>query len=179
MISKKSKTTHKIDTFFAKKAISSEEVKVAADFGLQDKASTVAEAPSESKITSHSAKLLDLSQPDESEFDGPPAKVSSLDSMTTSAQIASAKSAYFLKPDTIHNVFTSQEMFWKFYPNQSVSDISFNSAVIYDRQDIQVVNINRKWVTYNKENKTTLCSFCLMYTFKKSQNMQMMQGCSN
>ena len=129
---RKRMTTHKIDIFFAKKATSSEEVKNAADFGLQDKASTVAEAPSESKITSHSAKLLDLSQPDESEFDGSPAKVSILDSMTTSAHITPAKSAYFLKPDTSHNAFILQEIFWKFYPNQSISNKPFNSAVIYD-----------------------------------------------
>ena len=31
---KKKKTTHNIDTFFAKKATSFEQVKVAADFGL-------------------------------------------------------------------------------------------------------------------------------------------------
>ena len=108
---KKKKTTHIIDTFFAKKATSFEQVKVAADFGLQDKASTVAEAPSESKITPHSDKLLDLSQPVESEFNGPPAKVSRPDSITTSAHITPAKSAYFLKQDISHNAFISQEMF--------------------------------------------------------------------
>ena len=107
---KKKKTTHSIDTFFAKKATSFEQVKVAADFGLQDKASTVAEAPSESKITPHSDELLDLSQPVESEFNGPPAKVSRPDSMTTSAQITPAKSAYFLKQDISHNAFISQGM---------------------------------------------------------------------
>ena len=63
-ISKKRKTTHYIDTFFAKKATTSEQVKDAADFGLQDKASTVEEAPSESKITPHSAEPLDLFQTD-------------------------------------------------------------------------------------------------------------------
>ena len=105
---KKKKTTHNIDTFFAKKATSFEQVKVAADFSLQDKTSTVAEAPSESKITPHSAELLDLSQPDEREFNGPPAKVSRPDSMTTSAQITPAKNAYFLKPDISHNAFISQ-----------------------------------------------------------------------
>ena len=94
---KKKKTTHNINTFFAKKATSFEQVKVAADFGLQDKASTVAEAPSESKITPHSAELLDLSQPVESEFNGPPGKVSRPDSITTSAHISPAKSAFFLK----------------------------------------------------------------------------------
>jgi len=41
------------------------------------------------------------------------------------------------------------------------------------------MNIDRKWVTYNKENKTRHCSFCLMYAPKKSQNMQMIQGCSD
>jgi len=33
-------------------------------------------------------------------------------------------------------------------------------------------------VTYNKENKTLHCCFCLMYAPKKSRNMQMIQGCS-
>ena len=57
--------------------------------------------------------------------------------MTTSAQITPAKSAYFLKPDSSHNAFISQEIFWKFHPNQPVSIITFNGAVIYDRQGIQ------------------------------------------
>ena len=144
-ISKIKKTTHKIDTFFAKKATdtSSEQVKDAADFGLQDKASTVAEKP-ESEIIPHSAEPLDLSQPNESEFDGPPAKVSRPDSMSTTTQITPAKSAYFFKPGTSRNASISQEMFWKFHPNQPVSNIPFNSAVVYDRQGIQGVNINRK-----------------------------------
>ena len=94
-IYKKRQTTHKLDTFFAKKATSFEQVKVAADFGLQDKASTVAEAPSAFKITLHFTVPLDLSQPDESEFDEPPAKVSRPDSITTSAQITSASSVIF------------------------------------------------------------------------------------
>jgi len=49
------------------------------------------------------------------------------------------------------------------------------------RQGIQGegVNINRKWVTYYKENETLHCSFCLMYAPKKSRNMQMIQGCSD
>lgn len=175
-ISKIRKTTHKIDTIFAKKATSSEQVKDAADFGLQDKVSTAAETPSESEITFHSAVPLDLSQPDETKFDGPPAKVSRPDSMTTSTQITPAKSAYFLKPDTSHNASISQEMFWKFHPNQPVSNIPFNSAAVYDRQGIQGMNINRKWVTYNEENKTLHCSFCLRYALEKSRNMQMIQA---
>ena len=56
-ITKIRKTTHKIDTFFVKKSISSEQVKNATDFGLQDKASTGAEAPSEYEIIPHSAEL--------------------------------------------------------------------------------------------------------------------------
>lgn len=99
--------------------------------------------------------------------------------MTTNTQITPAKSAYFLKPDTSHNTSISQEMFWKFHPNQLVSNIPFNSAVVYDRQGIQGMNINRKWVTYNEENKTLHCSFCLMYAPEKSRNMQMIQGCSD
>ena len=87
--------------FFAKKATSSEQVKDATDFGLQE---------SESEITPHSAEPLGLSQPDEIEFDEPPAKVSRPDSMTTSTHITPAKSAYFLKPDTSHNASISQEM---------------------------------------------------------------------
>jgi len=98
--------------------------------------------------------------------------------MTTSAQITPAKSAYFLKPDTSH-ASISQEMFWKFHPNQPASNIPFNSAVIYGRQGIQGVNIDRKWVTYNGKYKTLHCSFCLMYAPKKSRNMQMIQGCSD
>ena len=93
---RKRKTTHKIDTSFVKKATSSEQVKDAADFGLQDKAPTEREAPSESEFTPHSTKPLDLSQPDGTEFDGPPAKVSRPYSMTTSTLITPAKSAYFL-----------------------------------------------------------------------------------
>ena len=85
----------------------------------------------------------------------------------------------FLKPDTSHNASILQEMFWKFHPNQPVSNIPFNSAVVYDRQGIQGMNINRKWVTYNAENKTSHCSFCLMYTPEKNRNMQMIQGCSD
>ena len=57
------KTTHKIDIFFGKKATFSKELQNAADFGLQDKASTASEACSKSEITPQSAKPLDLSQP--------------------------------------------------------------------------------------------------------------------
>ena len=96
------KTTHKIDIFFVKKAVSSEQFKDAVDFGLQYRASTAAETPSEFKITPHSAKLFDLYQPDETEFDGPPAKVSRPDSMTNNTQITPAKSGYFLKSNTSH-----------------------------------------------------------------------------
>ena len=99
--------------------------------------------------------------------------------MTTSTQITPDKIAYFLKPDTSHNASISPKMFWKFHPNQPVSNIPFNSAVEYDRQDIQGMNINRKWVTYNEENKNLHCSFCLMYTPKRSRNIQMIQGCSD
>ena len=60
-----------------------------------------------------------------------------------------------------------------------MSNIPFNSAVVYNRQSIQGVNINREWVTCNEENKTLHCSFCIMYAPKKSQNMQMIQGCSD
>ena len=74
-ISKTRKTTHKIDIFFVKKATSSEQFKDAADFSLQYKASTAAETPSESEITPHSAKPLDIYQPDVTEFYGPPAEI--------------------------------------------------------------------------------------------------------
>ena len=141
--------------------------------------SAIFDIPSESKITPHSAEPLDLSQADETEFDEPPAKVSRPDSTTTSTQITPAKSAYFLKPDTSHNASISQEMLWKFHPNQPVSNIPFNSAVVYDRQGIQGMNINRKWVTYNEENKTLHCLFCLMHPPEKIRNMQMIQGCSD
>ena len=70
-------------------------------------------------------------------------------------------------------------MFWKFHPNQPVSKIPFNCVVVYDRQGIQAMNINRKGVTYNEGNKTLHCSFCLMNAPEKSQNMQMMKGCSD
>ena len=106
-ISKIRKTTHKINTFFAKKATSSKQHKDAADFGLQDKASTTAEAPSESAIISDSAEPLDFSQPDETEFDGPPAKVSRLDFNAINTQITPAKSVYFRKPHTTHNASIS------------------------------------------------------------------------
>jgi len=91
------------------------------------------------------------------------------------------KNAYFIKPDTSHHASISKEIFWKFHPNQTVSKIPFNSAVVYDWQGIQGegVNIYRKWVTYNKESKTLHCCFCLMYAPKKSRNMQMIQGCSD
>jgi len=55
------KTTQKIATFFSKKTTTSQQVKVAVDLGLQEKASTVAEAPSEFEITPHSAQSLDFS----------------------------------------------------------------------------------------------------------------------
>ena len=105
------------------------------------------------EITPHSAEPLDLSQPDETEFDGPPAKVSRPDSMTTSTP---AKSAHFLKPDNSHNACISQEMFWKFHPNQPVSNILFNSAVVYDRQDIQGIwTLMERW--WHTMKKTRLC----------------------
>ena len=125
-ISKKRKRTRKIDIFFAKKATSSEPVKVATVYGLQNKASSVTEALSESKITPRSAKALDLSQPDESEFNGASAKASRPDFMTTCAQITTVKSGYFLKPDTSHNAFISQEMLRKFHPNQNKKNINMN-----------------------------------------------------
>ena len=68
------KKTYEIDTVLAKKSSSSEQIKDSAGFGLQDKASTTAEVP-QSEITSHSAEPLDLTQPDETKFDGPLAKV--------------------------------------------------------------------------------------------------------
>ena len=119
-ISKIRKITHKIDTFFAKKATSFEQVKDATDFDLQDKASTGLEAPSESEITPHSTEPLELSQPDETEFDGPPA-VSRPDSMTTSTQITPAKSAYFLKSDTSHNPLFHRRCSGNFIQNQPVT----------------------------------------------------------
>ena len=78
------------------------------DIGLQDKASMGEETPSESEITSHPAEPFDLSQPDEIEFDGPPAKVSRPDSITISTQIIPAKNAHLLKPDTSHDASISQ-----------------------------------------------------------------------
>ena len=101
--------------------------------------------------------------------------------MTTRTQITPTKNAYFLKTDTSYHASISKEIFWKSHPNQPVSKIPFNSAVVYDRQGIQGegVNINRKWVTYNKESNTLQCSFCLMYAPKKSRSMQMIQGCSD
>ena len=153
------KTTHKIDKFFAKEATSSEQVEDATDFGLQDKASTSAEAPSESEFTSYSVEPLDITHSYETEFDGPPAKVSRPDSMTTTTQITPTKSAYFLAPDTSHNATISQEMFWKFHPNQPVNNIPFNSAVVYNRQGIQGMNINRKWVTYNEQKRLCTAHF--------------------
>ena len=79
-ISQIRKTTHKIDTFFVKKATSSEQIKDAADFGIQDTALTAAEAPSEFEIAHYSAEPLDLSYPDKTEFDGSLAEVSRSDS---------------------------------------------------------------------------------------------------
>ena len=99
--------------------------------------------------------------------------------MTTSTQITPAKSAYFLKLDTSHNASISLDMFWKFHPNQPVSNNPFNCAVVYDRQGIQAMNNDGKWVTYNEENKTLHWSFCLTYATEKSRNIQMIQGCSD
>ena len=94
-ISKIRKTTHKINTFFAKKGTFSDQVKDATDFCLQDKASTGAKTHSESEITPHSAEPLDLSQPDETEFDEPPAGVSRPDSVTTDYTCQKCIFSYF------------------------------------------------------------------------------------
>ena len=99
--------------------------------------------------------------------------------MTTNTQITPAKSEYFLKPHTSYNASISLEMFWKFHPNQPISNIPFNSTVVYDGQNIQGIDINRKWVIYKVENKTLHCSLCLMFAPEKSQKMQMIQGCSD
>ena len=70
-ISKMRKPTDKIDTFFGKKARSSQQLKDAADFGLQGKASIAAKALSEFESTPHSVEPLDLCQLYETEFDAP------------------------------------------------------------------------------------------------------------
>ena len=95
-ISKIRKTTHKIDPFFCCESYILSASQRSADFGLQDKASTVAEAPSESEITPHCAEPLDLSQPEETGLNGPSAKVSRPDSTTTSTQITPEKLRIFL-----------------------------------------------------------------------------------
>ena len=57
--------------------------------------------------------------------------------MTTNTQITPAKSAYFLKPHTSHNASILLEMFWKFYPNQSVSNgVTTVDRTTLDQNDV-------------------------------------------
>ena len=73
----------------------------------------------------------------------------------------------------------SADMFWRFHPQQPMHNVPFTAKKVFFRIGPDGKEVNRKWVTYDNENKKLHCSFCLMYAPAQSCDSKWVQGYSS